>query len=926
MMTQIVDQTSRRSGFRNKRTRSLLGASLAALLAIPALVGVAGSPAFAADIVTNPAIGPTTGGTVVQLPAETSIEAHSASIDASYFISDGVVFALGTNARGALGTVHAGARNYYAPIDMPEGVHFTDIKGGRYGALALGDDGNVWVWGPDYLSCQTPRPPLSTTPYIAFTPPAGTTVVDMTIASLSALVLLSDGTAYSWGPVASADVLGRGLGPGSSQTATCTPGPVTMPAGVTFDSMTGAAGAAGFVLAIGDNGKMYAWGSNQENGLRNLVAAGQVQNVPVELPMPELPAGDSWKQLSGGSAGAAVTEAGELFLWGGNQTGALGRGQTSAQLPRSAEAVAVNPPGVKFASAHMGTGISFAVATDGELYGWGNNGSLGVGAATSTQVTAPKPLGLNVSSFSVGNFNINAIGSDGKGYASGYANPGAVSGAAMQKLTLVFDMAVTAMTFPAGAGTDFSWEDGVATSTTPAQTDPGFVDVLLDYTNLPWAADPAIATSVVTMVDAFRYYDPSIVVLDHPGTNYSVSETADVIADGEAVQTVTATLVNEGGDPLSGEADKLAAGTEFVLGEGDIGDFEESATAGTYIAEVTSTVAGSAPITVNYSGSGSALAVNPAEVDDEPVNTDAVFVAGPVVAATSDFLVSDEPVTVGQTQDIEVFLNDAFGNPVAGVAESLAASLESAMFSPADATVAATLVAPAAEFPAVFSEFTEDAAVSGRYTATVTSTEPGVATVAVDFGGEETPAQIPVIALESSGNRDARFVAGDLDLDATTLIATPNTRLADGTEAAIIAVALSDEFGNPVVGPDTVELATTLGSIGPVTKTGNGTYTAELTSAMVGTAVVTVTVDDELAAASAEVLFTAVPLAPVPPPVPPVPPTGDPVPDAGSGLSGTSAGQGLSVTGADSVIAFGAALILAAAGGVLLLRRRRAAE
>lgn len=906
----------------NRGARALLGLVVTGLLVIPNLMGLAGSAAMAADIVTNPGIGPTTGGTEVTLPATTSITDNAATSDASYFLTDGVVFALGDNSFGQLGTSYSGKRDFYAPIDMPEGVHFTSIAPTARGGFALGDDGNVWSWGADMRSCQTPLPAAVSTPYLAFTPPEGTTVVEMTVGYFVALVLLSDGSVYSWASnmtINAASTLGRGLPEGTSAAAACMPAPVTMPEGVRFTSIAGGSSTASYALALGDNGKIYGWGSNAYGVLGNTISEYEQSTVPIEIPMPELEPGDQWKQVSAGSSAAALTESGQLFLWGGNNAGSLGRGLNYPAVLTSRDAVAVNPSGVSFKSAHMGYTISFAVASDDTLYGWGDNQYLGSGTFSS-QITRPASQGFKVSSFSVMFYSTNAISLDGKGYAANYANPAVSFGGGIRKRELVFDMGVTAMKFPAGAGTNFSWTDGLVTATTPPQATPGAVDVSLEYNNLPWAATPSAASSTVIMHDAFRYYDPNLADTDQPNTFFEVSELPDLIANGETKQIVTVSLVNEVDEPISGAQDTLLASTEFDLGEGELGGFAETSTPGTYEAEVTSTVAGSAPITVSYtSGTGSPAAVNPRDVEGDPVNTNAVFVAGPVAVATSDFSVPEEAVTVGETQTIEVFLNDAFGNPVTEKAESLTASLESVATPSARALLsraamrlaAADPAARASDFSAEFSDFVEDEDGPGRYTGTVASTVPGVATIAVEFGGEETPEQAPALPLTASGNRNATFLVGAMALDQTVLLASPDARVADGVEAATIDVKLTDEYGNPVVGPDTVELRTTLGTLGEVTKTANGVYTAQLVSVEAGTAAVTVAVEDELAPASAEVVFTAIPVAPE-------------IPEGPQGPAApVSPGADLAATGADSAILTSGALLLAGAGAWLLLFRRR---
>lgn len=93
------------------------------------------------------------------------------------------------------------------------------------------------------------------------------------------------------------------------------------------------------------------------------------------------------------------------------------------------------------------------------------------------------------------------------------------------------------------------------------------------------------------------------------------------------------------------------------------------------------------------------------------------------------------------------------------------------------------------------------------------------------------------------------------------ITASPTSIPADGTSTSTITVELRDAFGNRLTsGGDIVTLSTTAGSMGPVSDIGNGTYTAELTSAVAPT---TATVSGRVNAATisdtAEVIFTFVP-------------------------------------------------------------------
>lgn len=96
---------------------------------------------------------------------------------------------------------------------------------------------------------------------------------------------------------------------------------------------------------------------------------------------------------------------------------------------------------------------------------------------------------------------------------------------------------------------------------------------------------------------------------------------------------------------------------------------------------------------------------------------------------------------------------------------------------------------------------------------------------------------------------------------ASTLAASPALVLADGTSAAKVMVQARDDTGAALTtGGDQVTLATTLGTLSPVTDHGDGTYTATLRGTRAGTAVITGSLNGTAMAARATV--TLVPAEP----------------------------------------------------------------
>ncbi len=204
--------------------------------------------------------------------------------------------------------------------------------------------------------------------------PAGVTFTSVTASSYYSLALGSDGKAYAWGANGSGQ-LGIGTNTGSS-----VPVAVTMPAGVTFTSVT-----AGNIhsLALGSDGKTYAWGDNSLGQLGD--GTTWYRYVPVAVTMPP---GVTFTSVTGGyQSSVALGSDGKAYGWGANYYGQLGNGSTT----NSSVPVAVTmPPGVTFTSVSASIGTySVALGSDGKTYAWGSNGSGQLGNGTTTNSSIP---------------------------------------------------------------------------------------------------------------------------------------------------------------------------------------------------------------------------------------------------------------------------------------------------------------------------------------------------------------------------------------------------------------------------------------------------------------------------------------------------------------------------------------------------------
>jgi adhesin/invasin len=164
-----------------------------------------------------------------------------------------------------------------------------------------------------------------------------------------------------------------------------------------------------------------------------------------------------------------------------------------------------------------------------------------------------------------------------------------------------------------------------------------------------------------------------------------------------------------------------------------------------------------------------------------------------------------------------------------------------------------------ADYPVVFRVTAGGGSINGAATAdsvVVSSDASGIAS-------------LTSWTLGSSGTNTVHVSAGarSLDVDATASAGVPSGATSEVTTAVgtlssgsitTVTVTLKDAAGNLVTtGGATVEIASTLGSVGTVTDVGDGTYTADLTNTgAAGTATVTAKVNGGAITDDATVTFT----------------------------------------------------------------------
>ncbi|MHB8718180.1 MAG: FGLLP motif-containing membrane protein [Candidatus Dormibacteria bacterium] len=204
----------------------------------------------------------------------------------------GRLFGWGSNGQGQLGngsidpagTQPAQWLDRPQPGVTPHGVSFTQVAAGSDAGLAVDSAGELWYTGLEHSQTAYQANVNDTTPRLV--PVAGAHFTRVAVGLGFALGLSSSGVAYGWGNDTSGqlgaaptlDMSRFGQGSFSPE-----PTPVAAPRGVVFTAIAAAQASA---AAVDTQGRVWAWGSNQEGelGTGSRTPGQSITPVPVGFP------------------------------------------------------------------------------------------------------------------------------------------------------------------------------------------------------------------------------------------------------------------------------------------------------------------------------------------------------------------------------------------------------------------------------------------------------------------------------------------------------------------------------------------------------------------------------------------------------------------------------------------------------------------
>ncbi len=231
-----------------------------------------------------------------------------------------MLYAWGNNYYGQLGIGRSGGYSTTPTpvVGLSESVRARAVfAGGRHG-LALGANGHVYAWGDNGHGQLGDGTTAERTRPVTVTLPGGVRAAAVFAGDRFSLALGADGRLYAWGANADGE-----LGDGAA-TDRATPGAVRLPRGV---RVVAAAAGDYYGLAVGSRGALYAWGLNRFGQLGD--GTRTTRRTPVAVALPEgVPAVAvaAWGDFS-----VALGTGGEMYAWGANGHGEVGDGTRAEQ-------------------------------------------------------------------------------------------------------------------------------------------------------------------------------------------------------------------------------------------------------------------------------------------------------------------------------------------------------------------------------------------------------------------------------------------------------------------------------------------------------------------------------------------------------------------------------------------------------------------
>jgi len=293
--------------------------------------------------------------------------------------SDGNLYAWGDNGFGQLGDGTTNSTSTPEEITLPGGVQPTEIAAGIYDSFAVGSDGRVYAWGDNSLAELGNGTTTSSTTPVAVSLPNGLTFHGLAAGNYTTFAIGSNGTLYGWG------YNDKGQLGDNTVTTPLSPITVSLPAGVQAADVAAGLHSA---LAVSTTGQVYAWGGNDYGQLGDGTTNDSEKPKAITLA-----AGvTGTKVASALYTSLAIGSNGKVYAWGYNADGEVGDGTT---VNRTSPKAITLPGGASAAAISAGAYSPMVLTTSGGIDTWGQNGYGQLGNGSTTNSLTPTAVALS---------------------------------------------------------------------------------------------------------------------------------------------------------------------------------------------------------------------------------------------------------------------------------------------------------------------------------------------------------------------------------------------------------------------------------------------------------------------------------------------------------------------------------------------------
>lgn len=301
--------------------------------------------------------------------------------------------------------------NITSQFGLPAGRQIVFVKAGWRQAFAIDSENNLYAWGANYysqLGLGITDKSVSKPAIVNFDSIGGIDgqIIDLATDSHT-LVLTNTGHVYAWGY----NYNGQ-LGNGDSGLTADSNQPIDITDKFNGEKITQVEASSNGSMALTENGEIYAWGSNDDGNLgfgepfqSSLLHSKYLTDDDIQHPHTPTKVAMSIGRITQLAVGffktLAVTENGQVYVWGRNDGGQLGiagdTGDSWEKCERGflgiltcndkngkrAPTLLTGYDGV-FASVSAAGDSLFAIGTNGHVYSWGLGGTPQQGDVTGS--------------------------------------------------------------------------------------------------------------------------------------------------------------------------------------------------------------------------------------------------------------------------------------------------------------------------------------------------------------------------------------------------------------------------------------------------------------------------------------------------------------------------------------------------------------